>query len=388
MKIAICYESVIPARGGCETYIADLVRRLVADRHEVHLYAEERDAKALPAKVVFHALMPLGGPRFLRPWRFAAACEHALAKEPHDVVIGFVKTWHQDVILPQGGLHVASADYNVGKHRQPWKRVLARVGKWLSPTFWSYGWLERKQYLGRYRPLIIASSRMVRDHFQTYYGIGPERVRVIPNAIDPKRFVERDRLRLRSELRQRLGLTPEEPVGLFVGHNYRLKGLDPLLAALHARPSLPVKVLVCGSAKTGRYVRMAERLGLTSKVRLLGYCKDVRQAFFASDFLIHPTFYDPCSLVVLEALACGLPVITTSCNGAAELLHPPHDGLVLQDPHDAATLAQYIEQLCDHDYRAAASQAARQTAAGWTFEDHYREVLRALEDAARLKLAA
>src|SRR5262245_25787613 len=233
MKIAICYESVVPARGGCETYIADLVRRLVADRHEVHLYAEERDATALPARLVFHALMPLGGPRFLRPWRFAAACERALAREPHDVVIGFVKTWRQDVILPQGGLHVASADYNVRKHRQPWMRTVARLGKWLSPSFWSYRWLERKQYLGRYQPLVIASSAMVRDHFQHYYRIGPERVRIIPNAIDPHRFVERDRLKLRSELRQKLGIAPEEPVGLFVGHNYRLKGLDTLLEALH-----------------------------------------------------------------------------------------------------------------------------------------------------------
>jgi UDP-glucose:(heptosyl)LPS alpha-1,3-glucosyltransferase len=388
MKIAICYESVVPARGGCETYIADLVRRLVADRHEVHLYAQERDAKALPSQVVFHALMPIDGPRFLRPWRFAAACEHAVDREGHDVVVGFVKTWRQDVILPQGGLHVASADYNIRKHRTPGQRFVAQLGKWLSPSFWSYRWLERRQYAGRHQPLIIASSRMVRDHFQEYYGIGAERVRVIPNAIDPHRFAERDRLKLRSELRRKLGLTPEEPVGLFVGHNYRLKGLDTLLEALHARPDLPAKMLICGSARIGRYVRLGERLRVMDRIRLLGFCKDVRQAFFAADFLVHPTFYDPCSLVVLEALACGLPVITTNCNGAAELLHPPDDGLVLTDPHDAATLGGYIEQFCEPARRAAASQQARLTAAAWTFEDHYLAVLGALEEAARRKLAA
>ena len=69
----------------------------------------------------------------------------------------------------------------------------------------------------------------------------------------------------------------------------------------------------------GAFARLAKDLGLSDRVRFVGYCPDVRDAYFASDFLVHPTFYDPCSNVVLEALACGLPVITTRDNGAAEL---------------------------------------------------------------------
>src|SRR5262249_30139527 len=84
MNIALCYESVLPARGGCETYIADLARRLVADGHQVHLYACRWDATALPPALHYHPLSVPSGPRFLRPWRFGRACERALRGADHD----------------------------------------------------------------------------------------------------------------------------------------------------------------------------------------------------------------------------------------------------------------------------------------------------------------
>src|SRR6185436_6253295 len=98
MDIALCYESVLPARGGAETYIGDLARRLARDGHAVHLYASRWDAAALPPATHFHRLDVPHGPRFLRPWRFGAACERALAANHHDISIGFDKTWGQDVL--------------------------------------------------------------------------------------------------------------------------------------------------------------------------------------------------------------------------------------------------------------------------------------------------
>ena len=85
----------------------------------------------------------------------------------------------------------------------------------------------------------------------------------------------------------------------------------------------------------------------------------MRNGYFAADFLVHPTFYDPCSHVVLEALACGLPVITTRYNGASELLHPPREGYVIDDPHDHERLAWCLTQLLDPARRSACAQAAR-----------------------------
>src|SRR5260221_537655 len=118
MNIAFVYENVLPERGGCETYIADLARRLVVDRHETHLYAR----------------------RALR----------ALEGHTHDVTIGFDKTFGQDILYPLGGLHSASSEQNVRKHAGKAARFFTRLLKAVDPAHWSFKRLERTQYLGSY----------------------------------------------------------------------------------------------------------------------------------------------------------------------------------------------------------------------------------------------
>jgi UDP-glucose:(heptosyl)LPS alpha-1,3-glucosyltransferase len=389
MNIAFCYENVLPARGGCETYIADLARRLVADGHAVHLYACRWDAAALPAALQYHALSVPRGPRFLRPWRFGAACLRAMRGAEHDVSIGFDKTWGQDLLYPQGGLHAASAAHNLHKYRSRWVRRLARWVKRLDLAHWSFSWLERRQYQGPRSPLVVVNSEWVRHHFQRYLGVSVRDLRVVRSAIDPDRFLEADRPRRRLEARQQWGITPEETVALFAAMNYRLKGLDPLLYAV-ARLSADrrFRLLVVGHPRTGRYQALARRLGIAERVCFAGPCRDMRNAYFASDFLVHPTFYDPCSLVVLEALACGLPVITSRSNGASELLHPPRDSYVLGDPHDHERLAWCLEQFLDPARRAACARVARQSAQLWTFDQHYQQLLQVITEAAARKRAA
>jgi UDP-glucose:(heptosyl)LPS alpha-1,3-glucosyltransferase len=388
MKLALCYESVIPARGGAETYIADLARCLAADGHEVHLYASQWDAEALPTGLRYHQLPVPVGPRSIRPWHFAGACARALEDAPHLVSIGFNKTWGQDVQYPLGGLHVASADHNIRKHSQSLMRGLARLVKAGDLANWSYTLLERRQYLV-HRPLVVANSRMVRGHFHQYYGIPPEDVRIVHSAVDPERFGQPDRPRRRAEWREQWDLEPGDTAALFVAMNYRLKGLEPLLhavARLHQHERF--RLLVVGNAKTRGWERLARRLDVADRVRFLGPRKDVHHCFFAADFLVHPTFYDPCSLVVLEALACGLPVVTSRANGAAELLNPPREGYVVDNPHDHRHLALCMEQLLDPAKRQACSAAARRAASQWTFDLHYRMLLRVFEEAAARKQAA
>ncbi len=389
MQIAFCHESVLPARGGCETYIADLARRLVVDRHEVHLYAAEWDATALPANMHYHRLPKARGPRFLRPWRFAAACVRMLRDAKHQVSIGFNKTLGQDILYPLGGLHAASVEHNYRKHGSRLARRLAHGVRGLDIAHWSFCLLERRQYLGRRQPLLVANSNMVREHFAKYYGISRESVRVIRNAIDPARFAEPDRPRRRAEWRQRWGIRADDSVALFVAMNYRLKGLEPLLHALRLLPAAaPFRLLVVGNPQTQRYEQLARRLAIDERVHFLGPRRDVHNCYFAADFLVHPTFYDPCSLVVLEALACGLPVITTRYNGASELLHPPREGYVIDDPHDHAELARCMRLLLDPIKRSSCVQAARRAASEWSFEHHYQQLLQVFSEAAARKQAA
>jgi UDP-glucose:(heptosyl)LPS alpha-1,3-glucosyltransferase len=390
MNLALCYENVLPARGGCETYIADLSRRLVADGHEVHLYACQWDPNALPKEIRYHRLAVPIGPRFLRPWRFGAACKAALEWNPHQVSIGFDKTWGQDVLYPQGGLHAASAEHNIGKYRNPVVRASARIVKRLDIAHWSFSRLERKQYLGPDRPIVVVNSQMVAAHFQKHYNISPDRLRVVYSAIDSKRFAHGDRTKLRQERHHQLGIGDKEIVALFVAMNYHLKGLEPLLRALACLPdSKPFRLLVVGHPQYHRFARMAERLGIANRVLFLGPRRDVHQCYYAADFLVHPTFYDPCSLVALEALACGLPVITSRFNGASELLTAsPAAGLVLEDPHNHQELAGCMLQMIDPGRRAVYAGAARLAASKWTFEHHYHQLLQVFAEAAEIKRAA
>ena len=389
MNIAFCYESVLPARGGCEHYISDLARRLARDGHSVHLYACRWDASALPTTMHYHRLPAPHGPRFLRPWRFAQTCEDALKGQGHDVTMGFDKTWGQDVLYPQGGLHAASAAQNLLKHPPGLARLGARLVKYLDPASRSFRQLERKQYLSEKRPLIVVNSRMVQRHFEQYYDIAPSEVHVLPSAIDPDRFSQEDRPRRRFEERARWGVADDETAGLLVAMNYRLKGLAPLLHSLrHVPSSSKFKIAIVGAANYKRYETLAKKLGVTDRVRFLGFRADPSDAYFAADFLVHPTFYDPCSLVVLEALCCGLPVITTRYNGASELITPPNEGLVIDDPHDHRELGTAIASMLDPAVRSARAAAARQTARRWSFEGHYQKLMEIFGRVSKRRMAA
>jgi UDP-glucose:(heptosyl)LPS alpha-1,3-glucosyltransferase len=389
MQIAFCHENVLPARGGAEMYVADLTRRLSAAGHNIHLYACRWDAAALPPSVRVHPIDPPRGPRFLRPWRFSAACQAALERDRPEVSVGFDKTFGTDIYYPLGGLQPASAAHNLRKYPSRLVRAAARILRAFDIAHRSFARLERHHLFDSTPPLLVVNSALVRDHAARYYAIPPERVRVIHNAIDPDRFNERDRPRLRTEERRRWGVGPGEVVAAFVGVNYRLKGLEPLLHALACLPAeAPLRLAVAGGPKDGPWQQLARRLGVARRVVFLGPVADVRRVYFAADLHVHPTFYDPCSGVVIEALACGLPVITTRFNGASELMHPPREGFVLDNPHDHKGLADALVQLADPVRRDASGRAARQAAAAWTMEHHVRAWLNVFAEVAARRHAA
>ncbi len=378
MIVAFCHENVDPARGGCETYIADLAQRMLADGHEIHLLSCHWNAKRLPRGIVVHPIHGVRAPRWLRPWLFGRACLQELKRFHHDVSIGFDKTWGQDLFYPQGGCYAASQEANLNKYAAGWRREFVRWLKRVDPAIQSFRFIERWQY-HRAR-VILVNSEMSRRHVTHFLGISAQRIQVLHAAISPDRFRSADREEIRQRMRHLWGVSRDTVVALFVAMNYRLKGLSTLLQALaQVRRDRDWKLVVVGSPHFGPFLRRATRDGLADRVHFHGYCADSRQAYFAADFLVHPTFYDPCSLVVLEALTCGIPVITTRCNGAAELMSPPKDGWVIAHPHDADALAAAMTDLLDPKRRLEASRHAQQSSARWTFEDHYRKMMTILE---------
>src|SRR4030043_243083 len=191
-------------------------------------------------------------------------------------------------------------------------------------------------------------SEMVYRDMSDYYGIPANRIAVIYNGVDIERFHPRNK-KYREGIRSQYGLGSEDLLLLFVSHNFRLKGLRYLIRALALikRKRENVKLLVIGRDRAEPYRRAAKKLGCEENVLFTGGVRDLERYYASADILVHPTFYDPCSLVVLEALASGLPVVTSRPNGASELLDDGRDGILLDDPADAAEFLARVEPLLD-----------------------------------------
>ncbi len=388
MKLAICHPVIEPRRGGSETYLAMLLHRLRRDGHDAHLVASRADADALPRGLPIHPVPDFGWPRILRPWRFSAACRAALAGKGFDLTLGFDKVAGVDVLYPLGGLHQASIVHGRDRFPAGIARWAATVFRRLDPSHWSMAAFERSQYLGTPRPQAIAISDFVRGHFPRFLGLPAEDIPVLHAAIDPDRLSGADRPARRARTRDQWGLAPNDVLALFVGFNPALKGLGPLLHAVARVPGPNFRLGVLSLRDPRPYQAIVRRLGIEDRVLFLGYQPDIRDAYFAADLLVHPTFYDPCSLVVLEAQAAGLPVVTTRSNGAAERLDAPRDSRVIDSAHDTAALAEALAAFLDGDARREAARAALRSAARWTFDDHYRGFMRLLEAALARKSAA
>lgn len=390
MRLALNFQRVDPTKGGAETYVVDLCQRLVKAGHHVDLYAESWREGVLPAEVRCIAVPTSGRSRLARIKNFARNSEAALQKVSYDCTLGLINTWHHDVIIPQGGIQRASLEANSKRFPAGWRRQIYRLGKMINPKFWVYESIEQKQYDADRGARVIAVSHMVKQHLQHFRHVPRTRISVIPNAIDTERIAVENPSATRIAFRNEHSLEPDALVGLFVGHNFALKGLKPLLTALAERTKRhpqgrPIHLLVCGGGKIAPFRRLADRLGLGNEIHWIGFVPDIRSCYWSSDFFVQPTFYDPCSLVVFEALACGLPVITTACNGAGEVMTNGQEGYILTAPDAIEELITALEHLTDDDLRLAMSVRARELGLAQSFDNHVARLIRVFEDVAASK---
>jgi len=388
MKIALNVEYVGARRGGAEKYAGVLARWLAAAGQEVHLFAREVDDGELPASIKVHPVRPWSLPGFggFHSYQFARASEQALREHPLDLIIGFVKVWHQHVCLAVGGAHPATLDYNSRRFRSPSARFLWWLGKVFALKQWVYRYIAHKQFHTTHQPHIIAPSRMVAEHFQRYHGVASERISVVYNA-NEDRVPSADSAAARAAFRLAHGLCADDVAVLFVARNYALKGLEPLLEsfarATQKRPNARLMVCGGGGRQDRNFRRRAVRLGIDDRGRFFGFVADIRACFSGCDVFAFPTFYDPCSLVVPEALAAGLPVLTTRQNGASELLTDSVDGFIVDSPWDLDAMSDRLGRLIDDGaLREAMSIRARAAARTLTMAASRRQLLDAFLRAA------
>lgn len=331
LRIALVIEDV-SLGGGQERVIAELAPRL-ARHHEVHLFCfTARDLG--DAAITVHRLRGLQVPLGLRALWFVLVS--SLAVRPRDF----------DIVLSQGGNTLVQnvvLAHTVHRDRRRMREEIERRFH-LKPA-WRRAWerlrdglfaaLERRAVL-RCRGRVIAVSRSVRDYFVREYGLDPTEVRVAPSGVDHSVFHPGLREVARPRVRDELGLAEEEFVALFMGGLWFEKGLPEVIEAL-ALMERPARLVVVGRGERELFSAMAHERGVAERVIFVPHVDRPQDYFAMADCLVHPYPVEPFGLVVLEAAACGLPVVAARSGVALDLIEEGVSGLfVKREPADIA----------------------------------------------------
>jgi UDP-glucose:(heptosyl)LPS alpha-1,3-glucosyltransferase len=321
---------------------------------EVHIYAEHWDEEN--SKIHYHRVKPIPFPKSLRLLSFAVRATEAIRKGNYDITLGVGNTLEADILQPHGGVHWAWFWRSLRAYDNPMLWTIKFLGRVVSPKQWMSGWIEDAPYKRKNYSKVIAISDMVKQDMIRWYGVPEERMTVVYNGVDIERFHPQNR-RYREEIRKRYGIENEFLI-LFVSNNFRMKGLSYLIKALakiKKEDFSPFKLLVLGRDRQGPYLRLAKKMGVSEEVVFAGSTNEPEKYYGAADILVHPTFYDACSMIVLEAMASGLPVITTASNGASGVISHGKEGWIVQELRNVDQLVTAINFLLNKEVRYSAS---------------------------------
>ncbi|HEU4369200.1 MAG TPA: glycosyltransferase family 4 protein [Methylomirabilota bacterium] len=338
--------------GGVERATAGFLEALVAHGHDVHLLSPPGQQPLPGVTLRTLALPPV--PAAARVLVLPLAVRLAVRRRRWDAVQSHERTLGQDVYRAGEGCHRAYLDALAPpiRRRAAYHRLLLA--------------LERRVFATT--PEIVAISRLGAREIARLYGVPEARLTVVYNGVDLDRFHPDNRARHRAAARAEAGVPAGAWAALFAGSGFERKGLDTAIEALAALEDRAGRLLVLGKGRPGPYRDLAARLGLADRVVWLGARPDIERWYAAADVLVLPTRYEPFGNVHLEALASGLPVVTTTAAGGAEVIGPESGAVV--GPGDARALADALVQLRGGDPGRLAA-AARADAEPFT---HARQV--------------
>lgn len=356
MRLCIVTHNVIRTDGQGRVNL-EIARYALAQGIRIWLIADTVDpdliamgAQWLPAKPHF------GRVNLFKVARFVSIADKQLQALGNDI----------DIIHANGNVlnrphHINTAHFVHGA----WLRSPVHTARLRHDWYGAYQWFytycnarwERRAY--RQARLVVAVSQKVRGEL-VQIGVPAERIRVILNGVDPHEF------RPGPADRRALGLAEGVPLALFAGDiRTPLKNLDTVLHALQQVPDL--HLAVAGATAGSAFPQLAASLGLAGRVTFLGFRADMPELMRAVDLFVFPSRFDSCPLVLLEAMASGLPIVTASTVGASELVSSGC-GIVVPEPDDRAALAQALRKLAgDAAERGKMGAAARAIAErhGW-----------------------
>jgi UDP-glucose:(heptosyl)LPS alpha-1,3-glucosyltransferase len=365
MRIAIIRKKYT-FHGGSEGFSQDLVSRLAETGHTVHIFAIKWSESSVK-NVFFHKVPAVPFTSLLRDLTFAVSTFFMLKKRKgyFDIIQSHDKTLFQNIYRAGDGCHIEWL-------RQRWKRIgsSGKISIAVNPYHWLILFIERIIFNRHRFHKVIAISNLVKNNIIDNYNVKETDIRVIYNGVDLDRFNPRNRENFRAEIRRKYSIAENDFVALFVGSGFERKGVEFLLSALSHVPD-PVTVLIVGKGPAKRF-RDAKKI---HRVIYCGAQEDVAPYYASADVFLFPAIYEPFGNVHLEALASGLPVITTKLSGASEIISNGQEGFVVDIPEHTGEIAERISQLMKKDVNQRMRIEARKRAESFSFEEHLKHII-------------
>jgi UDP-glucose:(heptosyl)LPS alpha-1,3-glucosyltransferase len=346
--------------GGAEAFLKRFAAELVGQQHEVALFT----TRDWPAAAWEHEIYQLSGS--VNPMRFADSVRRVRARGKCNVLFSFERLHACDCYRAGDGVHRAWLDRRAPF--EPWLRSWLRNFNGKHRDLLK---LERKLFSAGGAELTIANSHLVKKEIVATYGYPAEKIHVVYNGLPPS-ALEPPAPNARSDARRSLGVPDGTYLVLFAGTGFTRKGLRWAIEAMEAA-AIPDSILVVAGRGN------PEGLPESGRTIFLGGVRDLPRYLAAADAFILPTIYDPFSNACLEALAAGLPVITTAGNGFAEIIDAGVDGDVVERPDDVPALAAAIRRWSEPERRAAMRAPLQEKARRFTIETNVRQTLQAID---------
>lgn len=366
MKIAIIRKKYV-FHGGSESFSNNFIKALSEKGHEVHIYAIKWEIFENLKNVYFHKIPSISFNSFLRDLTFACFSLFLLRKKRtfYDIIQSHDKTLFQDIYRAGDGCHIEWL-----KQRWKIKNIWGRFFIFLNPYHWLILFLERKIFNERRFKKVIAISEFVKKNILDNYNVREQDIEVIYNAVDLKTFNPVNKTIYRKEIRNKYLIPENKFVMLFVGSGFERKGLNYLLEALDLVME-PITLLIVGK---GQKVK-SKKFDTKHQILFCGPQREIYKYYAAADIFVFPALYEPFGNVHLEALASGLPVITTKRTGAAEIIKDGIHGYIIESPEDSYSIAEKINFLVKNpEKREIMSSNARILAENFSFQNHLEKI--------------
>jgi UDP-glucose:(heptosyl)LPS alpha-1,3-glucosyltransferase len=333
---------------GISRGVVEVAERL-AKEHEVHVFANSWDDYG-NSEIIFHKVpqIPQWPSRYIAQiFGFFVSSARMLKQHDFDIVhLHNSSACASDVVschgCPRGGISQVLNTY------KDWRKEVSLgdiIKNMLMLPIFEYNYSKKR------RKKIIAVSKIIRNELIKFCQVPRDDIVVIPNGVNLDEFNPKNKKIFRNNIRKTLNIKKDDFVFLFVGNYFRMKGLRFALKAISRIKKKKVKLIVVGGLDAPRYqnvfFRLARDTGIKDRVYFLGHTNDVKRFYGASDALILPTIYDAFGLAIIEAMASGLPVITSKSAGAADMIIDNFNGILLEDPTNVRVMVEKMEALIE-----------------------------------------